>query len=891
MKNEVVYDDGLPLVQEEISMAIKQEIDIKEDYNQEVKEIIKTESEIKVEAEVAKEEEENEKKHEVMENSNEEKAEMLTNQFSNKTNNQGEPLYSNNEDMAVLALTEFLSTNKFDKIKSNLLIFKIISDHLVSRTEESVKKRYQEHLIQNKYGGPFLVFKIDLLCQLKGKVSQMGFETVFLKKMNEFVAVLTSSDLVILKCSHASKALCITAQSLQMTYKEESEFGIDIDLLVYSIKKYVKGAKQVNLANVDSILRKCGINFHPENRLPMKNLQMRSIKSVNKSDHVDHDEQKTTIGNTYDVVECGAILAMIENLKKYNTENNADMNIAKIVSSHLIGRNEDSIRQFMRVMEKCQHKSIGEPMIPVSIIIKAHHNKFDHQKGASLSKVILMVSGCHAMLLKCSHASEEPCINAKSLNMLYLEKSEFGINIDLLSFSIKKYAIGAKQVNLANFDSVLRKCKINFHPENRLPVPNVRMRPKKSVHSNTIIVSRPQQIDKFEQNKTTNISVDKFTNEHRAIFAMSENIKKYNPENTADINIAKIVSNHLEGTNEYFIRQFMEKHQCMNIGDPMIPVSIIVKKESKFILMLSRGSFILLKCNSLFRDPSPFRTSWKGLESFTTSVKTDSVFGIDELQLFYFLSEISDLQGIIPKDVVQFCFLLDKWNIKFLDHSKSNALMKKEPVRLVKLTSSNAAPSQASEPKYNIKEDEAILALVDVLSKNPPPSPLSKILSHHLGERGDISISKRYSSICRYRPKLINNFLVFKVGLLWLEERERYPQINTYRHVIVLTRYSIILLQCREPQNSCIIPAKYLEISHLVNSEFGLDTNILLDFIKKNADQKYKYFGQELRNVQVNDLEVMLRRCEINFHPDHDATPPVPPFHFRTKLKNKNPIT
>merc|ERR1719319_1075887 len=173
------------------------------------------------------------------------------------------------KDVAVLALVDFLQS------EPNCLplddIFSRISD-LLEIDEESISKRYFNHLHPNKskYGKCFLVFKIELVKDVQ----------LTAKTLKSYIAILSATDpkywvpnnLILLNCDHTLQ--CLPAVSVKMPYIENSEFGIDANLLLLAIKKHCKGKEGMNLSNLQSkfamedILRKSEITFHPENKIP-----------------------------------------------------------------------------------------------------------------------------------------------------------------------------------------------------------------------------------------------------------------------------------------------------------------------------------------------------------------------------------------------------------------------------------------------------------------------------------------------------------------------------------------------------------------------------------------------------------------------------------------------
>merc|ERR1719319_843866 len=284
IKNEVSDDIYSKIDQKESSMALKEEIDIKVE-TEEVK-VKNEEIEIKVETEKP----EVKVKIENMKKAEEIKLEVpRTIKFVEVPRNikfvevprtkkivdpenrwfDGPSTLIKKKDVAVLALVDFLQS------EPNCLplddIFSRISD-LLEIDEESISKRYFNHLHPNKskYGKCFLVFKIELV-----KDVQLTATT-----LKSYIAILSATDpkywvpnnLILLNCDHTSQ--CLPAVSVKLPYIENSEFGIDANLLLLAIKKHCKGKEGMNLSNLQSkfamedILRKSEITFHPENRIP-----------------------------------------------------------------------------------------------------------------------------------------------------------------------------------------------------------------------------------------------------------------------------------------------------------------------------------------------------------------------------------------------------------------------------------------------------------------------------------------------------------------------------------------------------------------------------------------------------------------------------------------------
>jgi len=705
VKDEPIKEDCYDTDQNEISMAVKQEVEVKIEPEMEVKtEIVEIEN-----SKIDYVPDQNE-----IENS---KIDLFPDEGVTS-----ESQFTISEDMAISALADSLSGKN---------TFKIISDHLEGRCEESVRKRYFGNPNPNKclYGGSFLMFKIYLYCNVGMKHTRSIISER--KKMNTFVVILTRSDMTLLKCKHDEYAPCISGLCIPMLYKEDSEFGVDLDFLLHSIKKKEKEKAILNnsLGGLASILRKCRISFHPENKPP------------------------TPVRG---------------NKKSFPPEN--------------------------------------KPPTPIQSSIDVASNNTKITKNA----------GSNSKTKSTTIWLKDAGSNQETVKQDYTKKE------DMIPYNDKEY---------------------------------------KAILSLNILL-------------------------------------KYSD---ADVNAAKIISNHIVGRTEDSIRQVLPNIE-MNfrpVACFKIPVSIILQHKlktsnPKFLLLVSHGDLLLLKCKDQCMSHSIFQTSKQPnqTKTITMCIKPDSNFGIDEQHLFMFLTKLQlHVVGMLPKTLEAFRQLLDRCNIRFHDYSKSyvlnpafNYLVENAPLRFVK-TNFNKRPL---EPLYNEKEDMAILALTGLISmvKQSLVYSMFKIVSDLLIGRSEISIQNRHSSVLKKSSANSDIYIVLKIGLTSLKETiHSYKFLKeTTAYMAILSSSKMMILKCKNAKDCSMIPARYLEIPYKKESEFGLDTGLLLDFIKKEtlsivgavrstADGKLKTANiiLEYKKLNATGLESLLRKFDINFHPNSDS--------------------
>lgn len=374
--------------------------------------------------------------------------------------------YSVNEDLAIFVLTDFLKTQK---------IFKIISDHLEGRSEESVRKRYLE--IRNKllHGRPFYILKIDLYCQIEMRTTPRSRKSVFSKKQNSFVLILSASNIALLKCCHELESSCITAKTLRMTYIENSEFGVDVDLLLNSI--------ECQTYDISSKLRKGGVNFHPLNKI------LKQEKGLNLEDTSHELEAKKGEKVVFNAKEYRAIFALAENIKTYTK---GDVNAAKMISNHIVGRDEESIRQFLE-----SNAAFSNLTYTIPISINLHYEKTTPkspdkemrqiikrekpQKENLLDNFLLLVSNGHLTLLKCKH---QVCDHdnfktgprpIESITMSAKPETPFGIDEEkLFKFlqNLQLHAIGILPKTVQGFRGLMERSSIRFHEHSKSHILN-----------------------------------------------------------------------------------------------------------------------------------------------------------------------------------------------------------------------------------------------------------------------------------------------------------------------------------------------------------------------------------------------------------------------------------
>jgi len=229
--------------------------------------------------------------------------------------------------------------------------------------------------------------------------------------------------------------------------------------------------------------------------------------------------------------------------------------------------------------------------------------------------------------------------------------------------------------------------------------------------------------------------------------------------------------------------------------------------------------------------------------------------------------------------------ILDEPYVNLTPHTlyKKNTGENLRPPSLETICKPNDPPSNAKEPHYNAKEDQAIYSLSNFLNRKYLAADtvdfftvlrktelgdknIAKIVSDHIVGRSEKSVKDRLVNVI-YKDKflyskptlLFEMVLEYRTQKSWNAEKVK----GLTKMITIFTQNTMIVLKCKDANGpSCKDhhPAVSIKMHHDPNSDFGIDENMLYKFLQENVPKHLKM------PKSVKDLKILMQKSRVSFH-------------------------